>query len=177
MKYKIMMVEDDPDIAELVSLHLEKYGFAVRLCRDFSDVVGEFEQVEPHLVLLDINLPAYDGFYWCGKIREKSSCPIIFLSSRNADSDQVYAMMNGGDDYVTKPFSLEVITAKITAILRRAYGEYGASAAADLRCGDCVFFSEPPDPAVRRQGSGAFQDGGGRGPDHVPKLSRRGESR
>lgn len=139
MKYKIMMVEDDPDIAELVSLHLEKYGFAVRLCRDFSDVVDEFEHVEPHLVLLDINLPAYDGFYWCGKIREKSSCPIIFLSSRNADSDQVYAMMNGGDDYVTKPFSLEVITAKITAILRRAYGEYGASTAADLRCGDCVF--------------------------------------
>lgn len=81
MKYKIMMVEDDPDIAELVSLHLEKYGFAVRLCRDFSNVVGEFEQVEPHLVLLDINLPAYDGFYWCGKIRERkalaqsSSCP------------------------------------------------------------------------------------------------------
>ena len=139
MKYKIMMVEDDPDIAELVSLHLEKYGFAVRLCGDFSNVVGEFEQFKPHLVLLDINLPAYDGFYWCGKIREKSSCPIIFLSSRNADSDQVYAMMNGGDDYVTKPFSLEVITAKITAILRRAYGEYGASAAADLRCGDCVF--------------------------------------
>lgn len=139
MNYKIMIVEDDPDIAELVSLHLEKFGFSVQHCKDFSNVPGEFEKAEPHLVLLDINLPSYDGFYWCGKLREKSSCPIIFLSSRNADSDQVYAMMNGGDDYVTKPFSLDVLTAKVTAILRRTYGEYGTSTANDLRCGDCVF--------------------------------------
>lgn len=139
MKYKIMIIEDDPDIAALVSLHLEKFGFSVQRCKDFSNVQGEFEKAEPHLVLLDINLPSYDGFYWCGKLREKSSCPIIFLSSRNADSDQVYAMMNGGDDYVTKPFSLDVLTAKVTAILRRTYGEYGTSTANDLRCGDCVF--------------------------------------
>ena len=90
-------------------------------------------------MLLDINLPAYDGFYWCGKIREKNSCPIIFLSSRNADSDQVYAMMNGGDDYVTKPFSLDVLTAKVTAILRRTYGEYVTTVTNDLSCGDCSF--------------------------------------
>ena len=139
MNYKIMIVEDDPDIAELVSLHLEKFGFSVQHCKDFSNVQGEFEKAKPHLVLLDINLPSYDGFYWCAKLREKSSCPIIFLSSRNADSDQVYAMMNGGDDYMTKPFSLDVLTAKVTAILRRTYGEYGTSTANDLRCGDCVF--------------------------------------
>ena len=73
------------------------------------------------------------------KSEKKSSCPIIFLSSRNADSDQVYAMMNGGDDYVTKPFSLDVLTAKVTAILRRTYGEYVTAVTNDLSCGDCSF--------------------------------------
>lgn len=139
MQYKIMIIEDDPDIAELVSQHLEKFGFSVFICSDFSHVATEFEKAEPHLVLLDINLPAYDGFYWCGKIRAKSPCPIIFLSSRNADADQVYAMMNGGDDFITKPFSLDVLTAKITALLRRIYGEYASSASGELHCGDCTF--------------------------------------
>lgn len=134
-----MIVEDDHDIAVLVSLHLEKFGFSVTLCEDFSNVLKEFEEIKPHLVLLDINLPAYDGFYWCGKLRAQSPCPIIFLSSRNADSDQVYAMMNGGDDFVTKPFSLDVITAKITALLRRTYGEYAISTSNELHCGDCTF--------------------------------------
>lgn len=140
MNYKIMIVEDDADIAELVSLHLKKFGFTVHQCRDFSHVLSQFEKIEPHLVLLDINLPSYDGFYWCGKLRAKSPCPIIFLSSRNADSDQVYAMMNGGDDFVTKPFSLDVITAKITALLRRTYGEYATATSSELHCGDCTFY-------------------------------------
>ncbi|WP_122789080.1 response regulator transcription factor [Intestinibacillus sp. Marseille-P6563] len=139
MEYQIMIVEDDPDIAELLSLHLQKFGFSTHCCQDFSNVFKEFEEIAPHLVLLDINLPAYDGFYWCGKLRAKSPCPIIFLSSRNADSDQVYAMMNGGDDFVTKPFSLDVITAKITALLRRTYGEYAVSYSKQLQCGDCTF--------------------------------------
>lgn len=142
MNYKIMVVEDDPDIAALLSLHLQKFGFSLCQCKNFSNVLGEFEQESPHLVLLDINLPAYDGFYWCGKIRAKSPCPIIFLSSRSADSDQVYAMMNGGDDFVAKPFSLDVITAKITALLRRTYGEYAASASRVLHCGDCTYFQD-----------------------------------
>ena len=119
MNYKIMIVEDDPDIAELVSRHLEKFGFTIEKCIEFHNVLKEFEKAKPHLVLLDINLPAYDGFYWCGKIREKSSCPIIFLSSRNADSDQVYAMMNGGDDYVTKPFTPMELMARVNSQLRR----------------------------------------------------------
>lgn len=139
MDYKIMIVEDDPDIGALLSLHLQKFGFSAYLCKDFSRVLQEFEESAPHLVLLDINLPAYDGFYWCGKLRAQSACPILFLSSRNADSDQVYAMMNGGDDFVTKPFSLDVITAKITALLRRAYGEYATAFSDDLQCGDCTF--------------------------------------
>lgn len=140
MDYKIMIVEDDPDIAELLSLHLQKFGFSTHRCKNFSNVVQEFKETAPHLVLLDINLPAYDGFYWCGKLRAKSPCPIIFLSSRNADSDQVYAMMNGGDDFVSKPFSLDVITAKITALLRRTYGEYASAHSNELQCGDCTFF-------------------------------------
>ena len=119
MNYKIMIIEDDPDIAELVSRHLEKFGFTIEKCIEFHNVLKEFEKAKPHLVLLDINLPAYDGFYWCGKIREKSSCPIIFLSSRNADSDQVYAMMNGGDDYVTKPFTPMELMARVNSQLRR----------------------------------------------------------
>lgn len=140
MDYKIMIVEDDPDIAELLSFHMQKFGFSTHRCKNFSNVVQEFEETAPHLVLLDINLPAYDGFYWCGKLRAKSPCPIIFLSSRNADSDQVYAMMNGGDDFVSKPFSLDVITAKITALLRRTYGEYASAHSNELQCGDCTFF-------------------------------------
>lgn len=139
MEYKIMIVEDDPDIAELLSLHLQKFGFDIHLCKDFAGVLEEFEEIAPHLVLLDINLPAYDGFYWCNKIRSISSCPIIYLSSRNSDSDQVHAIGSGGDDYITKPFSFEVVTAKVTAILRRVYGEYAKTDADELQCGDCVF--------------------------------------
>lgn len=139
MDYKIMIIEDDPDIAGLLSEHLQRFGFSVYCCRDFKNVTGEFERENPHLVLMDINLPSYNGFYWCGKIRNASSCPIIFLSSRNTDSDQVYAIMNGGDDYITKPFSFEVVTAKISAVLRRTYGEYAGSHSDELKCGDCIF--------------------------------------
>lgn len=139
-KNKIMLIEDDSDIAGLLSLHLQKFGFCVYRCSDFFNIIEEFEKINPHLVLLDINLPAYDGFYWCSRLRAKSSCPIIFLSSRNADADQVYAMMNGGDDFVTKPFSFEVITAKIMALLRRTYGEYAFAYANELQCGDSIFY-------------------------------------
>ena len=137
--YKILIIEDDQGIAEGIQTRCQSWGFEVQCVKDFKDVLHTFVSFHPHLVLLDITLPFYDGFYWCGKIREKSSCPIIFLSSRNADSDQVYAMMNGGDDYVTKPFSLDVLTAKVTAILRRTYGEYVTAVTNDLSCGDCSF--------------------------------------
>ena len=89
--------------------------------------------------MLDINLPVCDGFYWCNKLRMISSCPILFVSSRNADSDQIYAMMSGGDDYITKPFSIDVVLAKISATLRRVYGEYANNEADDLVCLDCTF--------------------------------------
>lgn len=91
---------------------------------DFDLIQEEFLQWEPHLVLLDINLPRFDGFYWCRKIRARSNCPIIFISARDSGMDQVMAIENGADDYITKPFQLEVVLAKIKSILRRVYGEY-----------------------------------------------------
>src|SRR5690625_7549568 len=84
----------------------------------------EFHTFEPHLVLLDINLPSFDGFYWCRQIRLVSTCPIIFISARTGEMDQVMALENGGDDYITKPFHPEIVLAKIRSQLRRAYGEY-----------------------------------------------------
>ena len=92
MNYKIMIIEDDKDISELLCMHFQKFGFSVYKCVDFSKILEEFQVINPHLVLLDINLPSYDGFYWCSKLRVKSPCPILFISSRNSDADQVYAM-------------------------------------------------------------------------------------
>ncbi|MGL5978749.1 MAG: response regulator transcription factor [Erysipelotrichaceae bacterium] len=139
MDYRIMIVEDDLDIANLLSTFLERFGFLVYTCSNFTKVDEEFKEQQPHLVLLDVNLPAYDGFYWCMKLRKISSCPIIFLSARNTDLDQVHAMMSGGDDYITKPFSFELLNAKISAILRRSYGEYATLENDELICGDCVY--------------------------------------
>lgn len=139
MNYKIMIIEDDKDISELLYMHFQKFGFSVYKCVDFSKILEEFQVINPHLVLLDINLPSYDGFYWCSKLRAKSPCPILFISSRNSDADQVYAIMNGGDDYITKPFSFDVITAKINALLRRSYGEYAINNTNELKCVDCIF--------------------------------------
>lgn len=139
MKYKIMIIEDDKSIAELLEAHLDKFGFDAYICTNFESVVDEFNSLKPHLVLLDITLPAFDGFYWCSKLRKVSSCPIIFISARNADIDQVFAISNGGDDYITKPFSANVVTAKINAQLRRVYGEYSNQVSEILRYGDCEF--------------------------------------
>lgn len=139
MKYKIMIIEDDNDIAYLLKKHLNKFNYDVYVINDFDKIIDEFKKEMPHLVMLDINLPVCDGFYWCNKLRMISSCPILFVSSRNTDADQVYAMMSGGDDYITKPFSIEVLLAKISATLRRVYGEYANNETEDLTCLDCTF--------------------------------------
>jgi DNA-binding response OmpR family regulator len=119
-----MIIEDDDKIASILEQYIERYGYeAVRAVR-FRDLKQEFIDANPHLVLLDINLPHFDGFYWCRQIRTVSSVPIIFLSARVGDMDQVMAIENGGDDYMTKPFHLDVVIAKIKSALRRAYGEY-----------------------------------------------------
>jgi two-component system, OmpR family, response regulator YxdJ len=122
--YTIFIVEDDPKILNMLQSHLEKYGYKVVPVHDFARVFHEFEQIQPDIVLLDINLPYFDGFYWCRQIRTASTCPILFISVRENSMDQVMALDSGADDYIIKPFSFDVIVAKIRSCLRRAYGEY-----------------------------------------------------
>ncbi|MBK5480377.1 response regulator transcription factor [Peribacillus sp. TH16] len=120
----IMIVEDDIKIAELLRIHIKKYGYQSVIIEDFENILDTFQKIKPDLVLLDINLPNFDGYYWCRQIRAISTCPIIFLSARSGEMDQVMALENGGDDYITKPFYYEVVMSKIRSQLRRAYGEY-----------------------------------------------------
>lgn len=124
--YKIMIVEDDRTIAGVLKTHLEKWGWDAFCAEDFGRVMEEFRQGSPHLVLMDISLPNYNGFYWCGEIRKISRVPILFLSSRTDNMDIVMAMSMGGDDYLTKPFDLSVMVAKVQALLRRSYDYQGA---------------------------------------------------
>lgn len=129
---KILIVEDDAKIGELLQSYLERYGYEGKVVTKFDQVLIDFEQFQPHLVLLDINLPTFDGYYWCRQIRTISTCPIIFISARSGDMDQVMALENGGDDYITKPFHYEVVMAKIRSHLRRVYGEYAPKLAERL---------------------------------------------
>lgn len=125
--HKIMIIEDDPKIADYLATYLEKYNYQVTVVDEFDEIIDTFQSVKPDLVLLDVNLPYYDGFYWCRQIRKESICPVIFISARTGEMDQVMAIENGGDDYITKPFSPDLIIAKIRSQLRRAYGEYAGS--------------------------------------------------
>lgn len=122
--YRIMVVEDDTSLCKEISEGISRWGYDTVVIEAFNNILNEFVNTTPHLVIMDINLPYFDGFYWCKKIRELSKVPIIFLSSRDTNMDIVMAMNMGGDDYITKPFSLDVLTAKINALLRRTYS-YG----------------------------------------------------
>jgi len=122
--YKILIVEDEKQIASELKQHLEKYGYHCTISEDFAKILELFQHVEPHLVIMDINLPAFDGYYWSRKIRQQSTCPILILSARLSEVDQVYGIENGADDFITKPFSMDVILAKINGQIRRIYGEY-----------------------------------------------------
>lgn len=119
--HKIYVVEDEEKIRNIMVNSISKWGFDVKPVNDFTNILNEFIEFEPHLVLLDINLPSFDGFYWCQKIRAISKVPIIFVSSRSSNMDVIMAMNMGGDDFIQKPFSLDILTAKINAILRRTY--------------------------------------------------------
>lgn len=119
--YRIFIVEDDPIIAKTLGEYLQRWTFQVALAEDFSQVLAEFGRFDPHLVLLDISLPFFNGYYWCGEIRKISKVPILFLSSASDKLNQVMAMNLGGDDFVAKPFDLEMLLAKIQALLRRSY--------------------------------------------------------
>ncbi len=122
--YKILIVEDEVTIANTLKNHLEKYGYYCHTVVDFEKVLNVFQDVEPHLVIMDINLPAFDGYYWSRKIRRVSNCPIMILSARMSELDQVYGIENGADDFITKPFLMDVVLAKINGQIRRVYGEY-----------------------------------------------------
>ena len=119
--YRILIVEDDGTIASLVRENLEKWGFEARCVADFEHVDAEFAAYAPHLVLMDVSLPCFNGYYWCAELRKRSKAPILFLSSHSENMDVVMAVNMGGDDYVTKPFSIDVLVAKVNALLRRAY--------------------------------------------------------
>jgi DNA-binding response OmpR family regulator len=119
--YKILIVEDDRTISVIIEEKLNKWGYVTHRVKDFKDILIEFTSFKPHLVLMDINLPYYDGFYWCAKIRQLSNIPIIFISSRDTDGDKIRAISQGGDDYIEKPFSMDLLVAKVQAALRRAY--------------------------------------------------------
>lgn len=122
--YRIMIVEDDAKISAILAEELRRYGFEVVETAGDANVKEAYLGHRPHLVLLDINLPRYDGFYWCRQLRTVSKVPIVFVSARADDLDQVRALEHGGDDYITKPFNLELVVAKVRSTLRRAYGEY-----------------------------------------------------
>ena len=121
METKIYLVEDDAVIAGAVARHLENWGCRVKTAEDFSNILGEFQAFDPQLVLLDIYLPFFNGYHWCAEIRKISRVPIIFLSSASDNMNIVMAVNMGGDDFVAKPFDLEVLTAKVQALLRRTY--------------------------------------------------------
>lgn len=121
IKISIMLIEDDKILSEQICAFLQKWGYITMTVTKFDDILSEFAKYNPHLVLMDVNLPYYDGFYWCRRIRESSQVPVIYISSRNDDSDKIMAIAQGGDDYVEKPFRLEILKAKIEAILRRTY--------------------------------------------------------
>lgn len=125
--YRIFLVEDDETIARLIKKHLEKWEYEVSTVQDFGNVLGEFVVCDPQLVLLDIRLPFYNGYHWCTQIRQVSKVPIIFLSSVSDNMNIVMAMNMGADDFIPKPFDLEVLTAKVQALLRRSYDFAGSS--------------------------------------------------
>ncbi|MFD1029843.1 response regulator transcription factor [Metaplanococcus flavidus] len=121
---RIFIVEDDLKIAAMLAETLRKYHYEVETAKDFDKILEEAEAFEPHLILLDINLPSYDGYYWCRQLRLTTTCPILFISARSGEMDQIFALENGGDDFITKPFHYEIVLAKIRSHLRRAFGEY-----------------------------------------------------
>lgn len=119
--YKIMLVEDDLTITEVLERQLQKWGYLPSIVEDFNSVLEQFEKEKPDLVLMDISLPSFNGYYWCQEIRKISKIPIIFISSADDDMNLVMAINMGADDFIPKPFKLEVVTAKIQALLRRTY--------------------------------------------------------
>ena len=119
--YRIMIVEDDEVIANAIRQHLVSWGMEAFCVQDFSDVLSEFAATGPQLVLMDIHLPFFNGYHWCQEIRKVSKVPVLFLSSASDNMSIIMAVNMGGDDFIAKPFDLNVVTAKVQAVLRRTY--------------------------------------------------------
>lgn len=119
--YRILIIEDDFTMAEAMKKQIESWGNEVRLVSDFQNVIHEFIEYDPHMVLIDIMLPFFNGYHWCSEIRKISNVPVIFISSASDNMNIIMAMNMGADDFINKPFDLTVLTAKLQAILRRTY--------------------------------------------------------
>lgn len=133
----VLLIEDDIALSKEIKLVLEKWGYEVNLINDFQNIMKEFINTNPYLVIMDVNLPFFDGFYWCSKIREVSKTPIIYLSSRDSNMDVIMGINNGGDDYVSKPFSEDLLITKIRAVLRRTY-DYSKDNSYLIYCDDLI---------------------------------------
>ena len=125
--YRILIVEDDRDIAQAIQMQAQQWNFEARCAQNFRDVMVEFAEFDPHLVLLDVSLPFFNGYHWCSEIRRTSQVPIIFISSASDSMNIVMAMNMGADDFIAKPFDLNVLIAKVQALMRRSY-DYAPSA-------------------------------------------------
>ena len=124
--YRIFIVEDDQGIAHAIREQAERWGLYAKCAQDFRNILSEFSEYAPHLVLLDISLPFFNGYYWCEEIRKLSKVPILFISSASDNMNIVMAMNMGADDFIAKPFDRSVLMAKIQAMLRRTY-DFAAS--------------------------------------------------
>lgn len=124
--YKMLIVEDDPTIADEVASQIAPWGIEAKKADDLRNVMQVFAEFQPHIVLLDISLPFFNGYHWCEQIRAVSKVPVIFISSASDNMNIVMAMNLGADDFVSKPFDMNVLTAKVRALLRRTY-DFGAS--------------------------------------------------
>lgn len=140
---KIFVVEDDKSLVKMMENQLSRYAYQTFVPENFAAVLDEFLMIQPDLVLLDVNLPYYDGFYWCQKIRERSLVPILFISTRDGNMDQVMALEYGADDYLVKPFSYDLLLAKVKSHIRRVYGDYSQSdRARSLKAGELIYYPE-----------------------------------
>lgn len=140
--FKLLLIEDDISLFDEMQDRLSQWSFDVTGIRDFSHVMEEFISVKPDLVIIDIQLPKFDGFHWCRMIRSQSNVPIIFLSSRDHPTDMVMSMQLGADDFVQKPFHFEVLIAKIQAILRRTYNYNTEPSSLRKWCGAALDFEQ-----------------------------------
>ena len=136
VQYKVMIIEDDLNAAQSISRFLETWGFQCKYLDNFQEVIEKFVEYKPEIILLDITLPRYNGYYWCEEIRKISKVPIIFISSISDNLNMILAMNMGGDDFVTKPFDLNFLLAKINSLLRRTYDFQGVMNI--IACGDVV---------------------------------------